>query len=456
MKAVTRAALSACLAALIIGTSFAAEPARHYPIIDAHAHAFDTQDLSGIGWPKNRWTGQPTPRYTPDELRNETLRAMNKYNVVKAVISGRLKEVELWKQAAPERFVAGVATGGPYDISAADLEAKIRSGAVEAIGEMLNQYYGLRFDDSSVQYYYELAARHGLPVTLHSGLSEPEEVKSMGLTKFRVSLGNPMALEEILVKYPDMRVALGHAAYPFVQEVIGLLQMYPQLYLDLASIGYAHSPEGLHDFLRRLTVSGKGFDKRIMFGSDFYLWPEEQIGYTVAAIDSADFLTEDQKKDIFCRNAARFFKLDMALCDASGASTYGPSPEERVRTVMEAYIDATRTANPQEAKALFHPEARMSGDMDDQVRIGSPGPFLKALENASSAPPAGQAYAARIGQITVRGDTATATVTEQNLFGHSFTNLFHLVRADDRWQIVSKLYHATATGEPGHGPAATP
>jgi len=52
-----------------------------------------------------------------------------------------------------------------------------------------------------------------------------------------------------------------------------------------------------------------GFAKRIMFGSDQMVWPEA-IGLAIEGIESAEFLTEEQKRDIFYNNAARFLRLD--------------------------------------------------------------------------------------------------------------------------------------------------
>jgi predicted TIM-barrel fold metal-dependent hydrolase len=46
-----------------------------------------------------------------------------------------------------------------------------------------------------------------------------------------------------------------------------------------------------------------------MFGSDQIRWPET-IGMAVKAIESAPFLTDEQKRDIFYNNAARFLRLD--------------------------------------------------------------------------------------------------------------------------------------------------
>jgi len=51
-----------------------------------------------------------------------------------------------------------------------------------------------------------------------------------------------------------------------------------------------------------------GFGKRIMFGSDQMIWPHT-IELAIQTIDQADFLTEEQKRDIFYNNAAHFLRL---------------------------------------------------------------------------------------------------------------------------------------------------
>jgi hypothetical protein len=52
-----------------------------------------------------------------------------------------------------------------------------------------------------------------------------------------------------------------------------------------------------------------GFGKRLMFGSDQMVWPDA-IGLAIEGIESASFLTEEQKRDIFYTNAVRFFRLE--------------------------------------------------------------------------------------------------------------------------------------------------
>ena len=52
-----------------------------------------------------------------------------------------------------------------------------------------------------------------------------------------------------------------------------------------------------------------GLGKQLMLGSDQMVWPEG-IGMAIEGIESASFLTEEQKRDIFYNNAVRFVRLD--------------------------------------------------------------------------------------------------------------------------------------------------
>jgi hypothetical protein len=100
-----------------------------------------------------------------------------------------------------------------------------------------------------------------------------------------------------------------NAGYPFLQEIIALMYQYPQVYADLSTITWIIPREAFHDYLRSLTRAGLG--KRLMFGSDQMIWPET-IAMAIEGIESADFLSEEQKRDIFFNNAVRFLRLDGA------------------------------------------------------------------------------------------------------------------------------------------------
>ena len=89
-------------------------------------------------------------------------------------------------------------------------------------------------------------------------------------------------------------------------EMIALLYAYPHIYVDIAVINWYIPQKEFHSYLKRMVNAG--FSKRIMFGTDHMQWPEA-IGIAVEAIHAADFLTEEQKRDIYYNNAARFLRF---------------------------------------------------------------------------------------------------------------------------------------------------
>ena len=66
------------------------------------------------------------------------------------------------------------------------------------------------------------------------------------------------------------------------------------------------SRKEFHHYLERIVDAG--FGSRVMFGSDQMIWPGT-IEPGIEAIESAAFLTPEQKRDILYNNAARFLRL---------------------------------------------------------------------------------------------------------------------------------------------------
>jgi hypothetical protein len=110
----------------------------------------------------------------------------------------------------------------------------------------------------------------------------------------------------VLARNPGLKLYIMHMGEIFQESTLAILHMYPQVYLDVAVMDWGMPREQFHANLQALIHAGLG--KRIMFGSDQMVWPE-LIGKAIEGIESASFLTDEQKHDIFYNNAARFLGL---------------------------------------------------------------------------------------------------------------------------------------------------
>ena len=284
---------------------------RRAPIIDVHLHAYLPE-----AYPQtpNEVTGRPPVSKTAEEHMRATLDAMDEYNIVLGFVSGSLEAVQAWWEFAPERFVGGAGFGRAGVVSLGELRARFEDGRLGLLGEITAQYQGLSPSDPQLDPYFGLAEELDIPVSIHTGTSAPRTAFGHPAggpsPKFRLRYGNPLLLEDMLVRHPKLRVFMAHLGDPWLSETLAMLCMYPDLYVDVSVKNWVYPREVFHRFLKALVDAGYG--KRLMFGSDQMIWPEV-IGLAIEGIESADFLTEDQKRDIFYNNAVRFFRLEGRL-----------------------------------------------------------------------------------------------------------------------------------------------
>lgn len=138
------------------------------------------------------------------------------------------------------------------------------------------------------------------------GEGPPGGIHILGTSTYRVRLGSPLLLEDVLVRHKRLRVYAMHYGSPLVDEMIAMLFSHPNLYVDIACNNWLNPRAQFYSHLQRLVEAG--FGKRIMWGSDQMVWPWA-IDVAIEAIEQAPFLSEEQKRDIFYNNAARFLRL---------------------------------------------------------------------------------------------------------------------------------------------------
>lgn len=283
------------------------------PIIDMHMHTHHPADLPG-GVPAlcrpDPCRGRGAATTTADESLRATLEQMRRFNIVKAFVSGPdTAELRRWVAAAPDRFLPGLFMVEPGRPGPDVLRREFLAGRLAGMGEIAVQLTGVPPNDPALAPYFALAAELDIPLLIH--------VEGIGprLPGFRSAAGNPLLLEEVLVRHPDLRIYVENTGYPFLGEMIALMNQYPQLHGDLSTITWVIPRTAFYDYLRGLMNAGLG--KRLMFGTDQMRWPEA-IEWAVRAIEEAPFLSAAQKRDIFYGNAARFLRIGETAASSRG------------------------------------------------------------------------------------------------------------------------------------------
>jgi uncharacterized protein len=225
---------------------------------------------------------------------------------VYGVLSGSPARVAAWREAAPGRFIPGLGFQiGMNAVSPDSLRALYESGRVAVLAEVTNQYAGIAPDDERMAPYWALAEELDLPVGIHVGPGPPGAIY-LGFPEYRARLHSALTMEEVLVRHPGLRVYLMHAGFPLLDDLLALLYAHPQVYVEVGVIVFSQPQAAFYRYLQGIVDAG--FGKRVMFGSDQMVWPGV-IERSIAVIEEAPFLTEEQKRDILYNNAARFLRL---------------------------------------------------------------------------------------------------------------------------------------------------
>lgn len=288
-----------------LGEKVAAQTANDVKVIDFHLHPPDA----------------PLPILPPDDF----ITLMDQNNVEMAVLTGATPYLNSWSDAHPDRFIPALqfpCINGNVTIGSTDtiqcfegntvwpdvdwLEEEIKAGRIKMLGEVTTEYLGLYANDPKLDPYYELAQRYDIPFLIHMGLGPPNAAHNeyFGASKsFLAAASRPIFLEEVLIKYPKLRVVAMHAGWPYSNDIINMLYHHHNLYVDTAALQLLARKE----YYRHLKqIVDAGFGDKVLYASDFSF----KIKDGIDAILAADFLTDEQKEDILYNNARRFLGLD--------------------------------------------------------------------------------------------------------------------------------------------------
>lgn len=239
-----------------------------------------------------------------DELLRQTIERLEANNAI-ALLQGPPERVRRWMKAAPGRFIPSLQLNVERDGDATveEMRELFNDGGFVMLGEVSNQYSGVYPDDPRMSEIWALVEELDIPVGYHMGLGPPG-ARSM-FPRYRAAAANPMLLEDILHRHPKLRISIQHMASGFHDELKMMLWTYPQLYVEVS--GPITWSDDFHTYMKDLVDAGLA--SRILFGVDALIWPD-MLDRSIEIIEQADYLTEEQKRDILFNNAVRFLKID--------------------------------------------------------------------------------------------------------------------------------------------------
>ena len=279
-------------------------------VIDMHIHSYSKDDFGEREPAADHYGNKGS--VNADQHLQATFGAFKKWNIVKAVVSGNPESVKTWAAEDSNQIVIkGILMFAPndYGMDSVKFEQMVKDKKIEVFGEIAPYYSGGTLSDPAWQPYMRICERYDIPVAVHTGGGDPGGTYSWS-PKARLSLGDPYLIEDVLIKYPKLRIYMMHAGgEDWPEHGLRLMAYYPQLYTDVAVMLWVepNTQRFIKEFLRN--AKHAGYLNRVMFGSDQMIWPYA-IEKSIQFLHSLEFLTKQDKEDILYNNAAKFLRLN--------------------------------------------------------------------------------------------------------------------------------------------------
>lgn len=179
-------------------------------------------------------------------------------------------------RAHPDRLI-GFMSIHPYDAGALDEFERCRTD-LGLRGVKLGANYQ-NFDpfEPRALAIFERAQKYGLPVMLHQGTSPVRMAP--------IRYAHPLLMDEIAMRYPDLKVIMAHMAHPWQAETCVVIRKHPNLYADIS--GTIYRPFSFWEQL--IKASEWNVMDKLLLGSDF---PIATVQESIDALRNVNHIVE--------------------------------------------------------------------------------------------------------------------------------------------------------------------
>jgi hypothetical protein len=148
---------------------------------------------------------------------------------------------------------------------------------------------------------YAFAARHRIPVMIHTG----DTYSRTGKVKY----AHPLHVDEVAVDFPDVDFVICHVGNPWLRDCMEVVYKNPNVYTDISGLVLGAFTDRFEAYVRRqleeMLLWGVEPD-RVLFGTD---WPISSMESYLSFMEQLAIPGRDKRK-IMAENALRLYRLN--------------------------------------------------------------------------------------------------------------------------------------------------
>lgn len=270
---------------------------KNLTIIDCHVHAFYTQEIVDLqkSMKENNISASVILYWPLEQQKAPTLK-----NVI--------KNIEKYNNL----FVAAsikITNNKNFQSDLSEIEDLIIKKRIIAL-KLYPGYEYFYVNDERCNDVYSLCNKYKIPVMFHCGDTWSRYKNAI------IHYTNPMFIEEIAVKYPNLKILICHIGNPcWIDETKELIYKNKNVYTDISGILSGNNNWYIESYTENIMkklhdmIAYVGGAHKILFGSDFDIFKQsDYINFINAFIEKYPILKNDID-NMTHKNAIKFFNL---------------------------------------------------------------------------------------------------------------------------------------------------
>ena len=262
-------------------------------IIDSHVHIS-----------KGIWEGRG--------LKNHLLKEMKRSGVDKAIVIPFCRSTdwsydteEILEIISEEDKLIPLGSVSMSKFSKKDLRklnSLLKKGAIRGI-KLYPGYEYVYPNDKKLDPVFRLCEKSGFPLMIHSG-----DTASFSKDA-RVKFSHPLAIDDIAVKFPKLKIIIAHLGNPWTDDCAELLQKNDNVYADISGFFYDLKYARYNKLAARKINDVTAFagGSKLLFGTD---WPlvgmKEYLNFIMKTLK----FTKKEECDLLYKNAVSLFRIE--------------------------------------------------------------------------------------------------------------------------------------------------